>query len=165
MMEFKQAEQFFLSGTQYQAIQDCLGALADKLHVVATLLIDRSGRVLAKRVQEGRQIHETYLGALAAGSYAAAGEMAPMLGEEKQFEMILHEGRVLNALIASVDVRYCLVVVFPKEEALGMVRLFTKRTVGQILPILQSSERPEELITNRFQNLLDQALDESFKEF
>ena len=154
-----------MSGSQYQAVQDCLGTLAHKLRIAATLLIDGSGRILAKKIEEGRPLEGTHLGALAAGSYAAAGEMAPLLGESQQFEMILHEGETLNVLIAAINRRHCLVTVFPKEEALGMVRIFTKRTVAQLKPILDRKEQSETVITDQFRNLLDHALDESFKEF
>lgn len=61
-----------------------------------------------------------------------------------------------------------IIVVFETGVALGMVRLFTKKTIEQLLPILSGQGegriRMEKLFDGQFRNLLGEELDRSFPE-
>ena len=151
---------------QFAAIEECLSGLAEKLNVLAVLLIDGMGRVLAeKTIQASAVPNPETLGALATGSFAASREMARIIGET-DFQMVLLEGKDRSCYITSVTGDAFLVVVFSTKTALGMVRLFTRRSVEQIKPILARRERRPEpsFITPRFQSLLEDRLDHVFNE-
>jgi hypothetical protein len=82
--------------------------------------------------------------------------------------MVLHEGENQNVYVSSVTSEYFLIVIFEKDVALGMVRLFTKRTIDQLLPVLKqndkSNTRMDQIFSKQFQSLLDEELDQSLKE-
>ena len=160
--------QMILSKEQFEEVSDCLSNLAKKLRVTATLLVNSGGRVIAQKVLNPSKIDPTLLSTLAASSYAAAREMARILGEDSNFKMVLHEGENHNVFVASVNKDFFLVVIFESGVALGMVRLFTKKTIMQLLPILskknQKSVEMNQIFNRRFQSLLGEELERSFKE-
>ena len=151
---------------QFTAIAECLSGLAEKLNVLAVLLIDGMGRVLAEKTIQATAVpNSETLGALATGSFAASREMAKTIGET-DFQMVLLEGKDRSTYITAVTDDAFLVVVFSTKTALGMVRLFTRRSVEQIRTVLARREkRPEpQFITPQFQSLLDDRLDSVFNE-
>jgi len=158
-----------ISEEQFRKVTDCLNDLAAKLHVTALLLVDSTGQILAKKNQSNLKMDQTLIATLAASSYAAAREMARISGEKKNFQMVLYEGETQNLFISSIDKNCFLMVVFEKGVALGMVRLFTKRTILQLTPLLAEHSKEEtetnQIFTDQFQRQLDQELDQSFKEF
>ncbi len=160
--------QTILSKEQFEEVSDCLSNLAEKLRVTATFLVNSGGRIIAKKVLSPWKVDSTLLSTLAAGSYAAAKEMARILGENSNFKMVLHEGESHNVFVASVNKDFFLIVIFESGVALGMVRLFTKKTIMQLLPILSKKNKGSvdmnQIFNRRFQSLLGEELDRSFKE-
>jgi len=147
-----------LSREQFEKITGSMSALASKLRVEAVLLVNSSGRTIASSIRSGWQGDTTLLSTLAASSFAAANEMARILGEKEQFRMVLHEGKENNIFLSSIHPGYFLVVVFEKGVALGMVRLFTKKTIAELLPVLSkqtASNEDRNIFDGRFQSLLD----------
>ena len=158
----------FLSTEQFDKVTEHLSNLAEKLRITAVILVDSSGRTISQKVRDSTKIDMTVLSTLAASSYAAAKEMAKILGEKSNFKMMLLEGNQYNMHIAHVSTDYFLVVVFEPGIALGMVRLFTKKTTAQLIPILtrreEGSIKLNRLIDQRFQSLLGDELDRSLTE-
>jgi predicted regulator of Ras-like GTPase activity (Roadblock/LC7/MglB family) len=151
---------------QYAAISECLSGLADKLNVLAVLLVDGMGRVLAEKMIHASTVpNPNTLGALATGTYSASREMARIIGET-DFQMVLLEGKETSCFIMAVTAEHFLTVVFSTKTALGMVRLFTKRSAEQIRQILSKRETRQEpsMFNSRFQSLLEERLDHVFSD-
>jgi predicted regulator of Ras-like GTPase activity (Roadblock/LC7/MglB family) len=156
-----------LTQKQFEEILNCLSDLVEKLRVTAVLLIDSAGRVIAQNKKSSWKGDPTLLSTLTAGSYSAAKEMARLLGEEDNFKMVLQEGQKYNVFISSVRDDYFLIIIFETGVALGMVRLFTKKAVAQLLPVLSKSDKEikmEKVFDRHFQSLLGEELDRSLKE-
>ncbi len=157
-----------LSQKQFDEISDCLSELARKLRVTALLLIDSGGRIIAQHMLEEWKVNATILAVLTASTHAASREMARLLRESSNFKMVLYEGEEHNAYVSAAGENTFLVVVFESSVALGMVRLFTKRTIARLMPVLNRQDAPsvgmDQIFDNRFQTILDDELDRSFKE-
>lgn len=155
-----------LSRAQFEAVTEGLVQLSDKLRLTAVLLVDNSGRIMAYK-STGSRGDQNALATLAAGSYSAMRELAKRIGEKDNFKMVLHEGDTHNIFISAVGKDHFLVVISAKGIALGMVRLFTKRTTEELEPILKQTT-PEnsldQLFDDNFQSLLSDELDRSLKE-
>ena len=155
-----------LSKAQFAAVTEGLAQLSDKLRLTDVLLVDNSGRVMAHKTASD-QSDQNALATLAAGSYSAMRELARRIGEKDNFKMVLHEGQSYNIFISAVGQEHFLVVISEKGVALGMVRLFTKRTTEELEPILRQSASEsslDQLFDNHFQSLLSDELDRSLKE-
>lgn len=157
-----------LSKPQFEQVSTTLSALAKKLRVSAVLMVNSSGRIIAQNVRKNWKGDITLLSTLAASSYAAANEMARILGENESFKMVLHEGRDQNIYVSSVTEHFFLIVVFEKGVALGMVRLFTRKTIEALMPVLKRQDTRQnlsELLGGSFESLLSDELDRSLTEF
>lgn len=165
---YKKAINGLLSSEQFKEISECLSNLAEKLRVSAVLLVNSSGEPVAQKVSSFWKGDTVLLSALTASSYSAAREMARILGENVNFKMVLHEGENHNIFISSISKDFFLIVIFQSGVALGMVRLFTKKTIEQLLPILirrgEGNIRLDQIFDQQFQALLGEELDRSFKE-
>lgn len=152
-----------LTRRQFDEVLQCLSALAGKCRISAVFLVNGSGQILAEH--NGNGPSSAGLAALAAGSYAASREMARLLNETPQFPMVLYEGRSRNVFIAAVTADCFLIVVFGRESALGMVRIFTRKTIENLAPVLSRDEQqppPEDLIDASFREALNRRLDQTF---
>jgi predicted regulator of Ras-like GTPase activity (Roadblock/LC7/MglB family) len=158
----------FLSKEQFNSVLALLSDLAVKLRISAVFLADGTGRILAMKKSAGFTGDATVLSTLAAAGFSATTEMARQLGEEEPFRMVLHEGRRRNVYICSVYLDTILMVVFESSIALGMIRLFTKRAVEEMRPVLakKPAEPPgfDRVFSGDFEALLDEELERSFKE-
>ena len=157
-----------LSRAQFENVSECLTYLAEKLRLSALILVNTSGQICAKKCAAKWQADTTLLATLTANSFAATVELARLLGERTHFKMVLHEGENQNVYVSSVTSEYFLIVIFEKDVALGMVRLFTKRTIDQLLPALEQSDqsnvRMDQIFSKQFQSLLDDELDQTLRE-
>ena len=158
-----------LTQSQFEGITQSMNSLAKKLRVSALILVNSSGRIVAKDVRDDWRGDITLISTLTASSFAAANEMARILGEPSNFNMVLHEGETQNIYVSTVTDSFFLIIIFQKGVALGMVRLFTKRTIEQLKSVLKTKtgedHRINEVINDRFESLLSDELDRSLKEF
>ena len=157
-----------LSQSQFEGTTQSLRNLAQKLSVHAILLIDGGGRIMAHTLLEELNADVHTLGALTASHFAASRELAIRIGETHPFQMVLYEGARQNVFMTGVTSNIYLVVVFPKETTIGMVRLFTRRTAGELSDILEKSVDEEisieSMIDQQFEEMLGNALNEKFRE-
>lgn len=157
-----------LTHEQYEKITVCLSSLAKKLGVNAILLVNSAGQIVTQRISKAWQGDSSLLSTLTANSYAASKEMARLLGEVSNFQTVLHEGHHQNVMVSKVNADFFLVIIFHTGAAIGMVRLFTKKTIEQLLPILpqqkEGSIQIRQIFDDKFQSLLGDELDRSFKE-
>jgi predicted regulator of Ras-like GTPase activity (Roadblock/LC7/MglB family) len=157
-----------ISKDQFLKINDCLSDLAGKLSISAILLVNSAGQVISRKTSGSWTGDVTLFSTLVASCYSAAKEMAKLVKEESNFKMVLHEGKYHNVFVASVNPGFFLIVVFKTGVALGMVRLFTRKTIDHLIPLLSRRQDGRtqlgHVINQQFQSLLDQELDRSFTE-
>jgi predicted regulator of Ras-like GTPase activity (Roadblock/LC7/MglB family) len=105
----------------------------------ATLLIDRSGQLLA--VGEGSAVFDTVsVAALAAGAFSSTGAMARLLGQP-EFTVLFHEGVKESLHVSAVDEHTIVLAIFGERTTVGMVRLFATEASRAIGAILADSRR------------------------
>lgn len=123
-------------------INDCLATLHGRARSTAVLLIDTGGQLIAS-AGDTDGLDTTPLASLAAGSMAAAGALAKLLGE-KEFSFIFYDGERRRLHLSVIGGRAILLVVQEHYSAVALVRLQVKRFSREIEAILKDlSQRPE----------------------
>jgi len=158
-----------LSESSFSEISEHLSRLAEKLNISAVILVNSAGQILAHHTGPMWKADTLSISVLSASTYSAANEMAKLISEESNFLMVLHEGKRQSILTSAVSKDYFLVVVFPKETALGLVRLFTKKTTENLQTLVKKPEQPvrkeQAELGEHFQALLSKELDRAFGDF
>ncbi len=152
-----------LSVKQLEDIDRCLERLQWETEAECVLLADVTGQLISERGRTGR-MHTTVLSALAAGELAASKEMARLVGEEARFRMVLHEGERNSVYLADVGEEMLLITVFNNNTPIGMVRVFTKEVVAELLEIVSREETQEDETDDQLGDLeawLDEELETS----
>lgn len=158
-------QSFTLSGEMYKDISEVLSDLASKTRAKSIIFADINGHPITQRGRAS-DIDIPNMTALAAGDFAATVEMSKMVGETQRFKYLYHEGEKTNIYLSSVADNFLLIVIFDTDIALGMIRIYTKRTIDKLEKILEianaeTKESPE-FIDLKFTKYLDQELDKAF---
>ena len=150
---------------QVARVDQCLQMLLDKSIAGCAMLLDHSGQIVAKR---GDRFHSESvpLGALIAGSFASAREIARLLGEE-QFQTLFQQGRRQHVLTIAVNRSWLLVVVFDKKTSVGLVRVLCGQAAQELSSILaevcQQPELQRASLATGFGRLAAKAIDDLFE--
>lgn len=122
-------------------INACLAALQRKARSAAILLIDTSGQLIASTgATDG--LDTTPLASLAAGSIAAAGALAQLLGE-KEFSFVFYDGERKRLHLSLIGSRAILLVLLDEHSAVALVRLQVKKFSREMEDIFtELSRRP-----------------------
>ncbi len=154
-----------LSGEMYKSIAEILTDLANKTRAKTIIFADSNGHPITQRGQTS-EINIPNMAALAAGDFAATSEMAKMVGEQKRFKYLYHEGEKSNVYLSSVAENFLLIIIFDSNIALGMIRIFTKRTIEKLTELLAEAKDEErkatEFLDVEFSTYLDKELDKAF---
>jgi predicted regulator of Ras-like GTPase activity (Roadblock/LC7/MglB family) len=102
----------------------------------AIFVVDKDGQLVTS-TGETQGIDTTGLASLVAGSTAATGGLAQMLGEE-EFPVHFHEGKHTSMHISVIAQEMILVVIFDDRSSLGLVRLRVKRAYSEMNKIYES---------------------------
>jgi len=125
-------------------INACLSSLQRKARSAAVLLIDTSGQLIAS-VGETDALDATPLASLAAGSIAAAGALAQLLGE-KEFSFVFYDGEKKRLHLSLIGGRAILLVLLDQNSAVALVRLQVKKFSREIEEVFTDlSRRPDPL--------------------
>ena len=117
-------------------IEVVLDELHRKAHASCLLLCDVGGQLISRSgALEG--LDATTFAALTAGDVAATTEMARMLGEQKPFRLLFHEGERQSVYVSCVGPSFLLAVVFQAAVKIGLVRLYTGQAVRELIPLAQ----------------------------
>ena len=100
-------------------------------------VVDKNGQLIAE-AGEVRGIDTTSLASLTAGSIAATGGLAKIIGEED------HQGTRDNLHITLVGGRIILVVVFDDRSSLGLVRLRVKKAGAEMAKVFEELQKKAE---------------------
>ncbi len=128
----------------YQKILAVIQRLVRDANAKGVFVVDKNGQLIAE-AGEVRGIDTTSLASLTAGSIAATGGLAKIIGEE-DFPVHFHQGARDNLHITLVAGRIILVVVFDDRSSLGLVRLRVKKAgaeMGKIFEELQKKVESE----------------------
>ncbi|MCP5057803.1 MAG: roadblock/LC7 domain-containing protein [bacterium] len=131
-------------------------------------VVDKNGQLIAE-AGEVRGIDTTSLASLTAGSIAATGGLAKIIGEE-DFPVHFHQGTRDNLHITLVGGRIILVVVFDDRSSLGLVRLRVKKAgaeMGKVFEEIQKKAEKEAATgttKSPFAEITDDDIDNLFSE-
>ena len=161
-------QQIILTGEMYKAVTEQLSDLLMKTRSRLIVLADTSGYAITQKGSSAG-FNVNSLAVLAAGHFSATEEMAKKIGEKKRFKFIFHEGEDMNMYTCNVGDNYLLLVIFDVSIALGMIRLYTARTIKSIQELIDQNievdEKASEFLDIEFSTLLNQELDKSFNKY
>ena len=148
-----------------ERIDYILAHLAEKAHTDSIVLADISGQVISLQgiMDKGTP---AVVAALAAGDVAAMAELSSRIGEQDPHGSFFHEGETKSIYLHNIAGSFILIVIFRSETPIGLVRLFAKRAVEQLLPITEDFEEimgpPADYSPDDFRRGITQELDDTF---
>ena len=119
----------------YRQILAIIERLVRDANAKGVFVVDKNGQLIAE-AGEVRGIDTTSLASLTAGSIAATGGLAKIIGEE-DFPVHFHQGARDNLHITLVAKRIILVVIFDDRSSLGLVRLRVKKASTELAKIFE----------------------------
>lgn len=146
---------------EHERLEDICDRLVRDALAKAIFIIDQDGQLITHTGETG-DIEKTSLASLIAGSTAATGGIADMLGEES-FPVHFHEGEHTHLHVSVVRDALILVVVFDDRSSLGLVRLRVKRAyqeMEQVLENLEEKRGDEDGGPDVFGDISDEELDD-----
>ena len=147
-------------------IEYILAHLAEKAHTDSIVLADISGQVVSIQgiMDEGTP---AVVAALAAGDVAAMSELSKRIGENDPHGSFFHEGETKSIYLHNIAGSFILIVIFRAETPIGLVRLFAKRAVEQLMPITEEFEQvmglPEGYNADDFNHGITQEFEDTFQ--
>ena len=134
--------QLVMYDEDYRRILGVVQRLVRDANAKGVFVVDRNGQLIAE-AGEMRGIDTTSLASLTAGSIAATGGLAKIIGEE-DFPVHFHQGERDNLHITLVAKRIILVVVFDERSSLGLVRLRVKKAGAQLARVFEEIQKKSE---------------------
>jgi predicted regulator of Ras-like GTPase activity (Roadblock/LC7/MglB family) len=148
------------------AIEECLERLVGDTNANYSMLLDKSGQVIAARGDTQRQ-DITALGALLAGTFASSREVARLL-REKDFRVLFQQGVKENIFTELIEEQWMLVVMFDKRTHIGLVKVLAKRATDELGSILQrvrqQSRQSDAVISTSFRTSVEDTIDLLFRD-
>ena len=149
-----------------EAIESCLEDLVQNTQANYSMLLDKSGQVIASRGDTQRQ-DITALGALLAGTFASSREVARLL-REKDFRVLFQQGVKENIFTELIEEQWMLVVMFDKRTHIGLVKVLAKRATDELGSVLQrvrqQSRQRDAVISTSFRTSVEDTIDLLFRD-
>ena len=157
--------QLVLYDEDYRKILAVAQRLVRDANAKGVFVVDRNGQLIAE-AGEMRGIDTTSLASLTAGSVAATGGLAKIVGEE-EFPVHFHQGQRDNLHMTLIAQRMILVVVFDDRSSLGLVRLRVKKTGAELARIFEDIHKKADQAEARgggtpFAEITDEDIDNLF---
>jgi len=130
---------FDLHELEFQRIQAILSKMQRELRAELVLLISRSGQPIVISGST-ENIDCTALSSLAAANLAATDGLANIVGE-REFSVLVHQGRQRSLFISDLMKRFSLVLVFDATASSGLVRYKCKHTTLLIEDVIRDFQR------------------------
>lgn len=154
--------QVLLSEEQYRQISQELEVLRSKVNSKLVLFGDMTGQLISQKGNIAG-IDIGILTALISSDFSATSEIAKMLGKNNQFRLHFHEGNDRHLYISSIGTQLFLAVIFDATVTLGMVRIFTNKTIEKINQIIdagiQEAIKYSDIIDSEFKSYVVEGLD------
>jgi hypothetical protein len=124
------------------------------------LVMTSSGQVIG---QHGftRSLDVMAAAALGAGILATTGELARVVGAERGFGAVVHQGTEQGLWLAGFDTprgRWVGLVVFDRESTVGLVRMFFDRFALRVAEATPAPVPDREILAEGFERELDASL-------
>jgi predicted regulator of Ras-like GTPase activity (Roadblock/LC7/MglB family) len=130
---------FNLHEIDFLRIQAILAKMQMELRAELVLLISRSGQPIVIS-GSAANIDCTALASLAAANLAATDGLANIVGE-REFSVLVHQGRQRSLFISDLLKRFSLVLVFDASASSGMVRYKCKRTTQLLEDVIRDFQK------------------------
>jgi len=118
-----------------QQLDLVLKDLTGKSEATAAMVIDKGGFLITQR-SSGEQFDLTTVAALASGAYLANQTIANLVHEEN-FNSVYQQGEKNSMFVLNVD-EYCLLVlIFPAQQSVGVVKYFSLESGPRIATQLE----------------------------
>lgn len=127
--------QIALSREQYESINGILQSFYRQTKCGVVMLSDVSGLCVAMKGTKD-QASMALLSSLAAGNYAATGEIARLINEESSFRGQFHEGKTQSIYLKGINEDFFITVVFGKQITFGMIRVQVEKVIEELAQIL-----------------------------
>ena len=134
--------QLVMYDEDYRRVLSIIQSLVRDANSKGVFVVDKNGQLIAE-AGEVRGIDTTSLASLTAGSIAATGGLAKIIGEE-DFPVHFHQGERDNLHITLVAKRVILVVVFDDRSSLGLVRLRVKKAMAELGKVFEDIRKKAE---------------------
>lgn len=137
-------EPMALNGERFDRIRQRLTDLRFEVGAQCILLADLSGKLLAEVGLTDDLTSATVTGLLG-GSFASLSDLARYLHEAHSFNLTYHEGVRYDIYAANVGDRLLLTLIFDRRQGasrIGMVWLYTKRAIQDLLEVVSESPNP-----------------------
>ncbi len=159
--------QLVMYDEDYRKVLVVCQRLAEDAHAKGVFVVDKNGQLLAE-AGDVRGIDTTSLASLTAGSVAATGGLAKIIGEE-EFPVHFHQGQRDNLHITVVARRMILVVVFGEKSSLGLVRLRVKKAGAELGRVFEEIQKKSERAASAesgspFSEITDDDIDNLFSD-
>lgn len=157
--------QFVLHDEEFKHITGVIDRLVREANAKAIFLVDKNGQLVA-HCGEVKDVDTASLASLTAGSIAATGGLAKLLGE-KEFPVHFHQGQRDNLHISLVGDRSILVIVFDERSSLGLVKLRVKKASDELATIFEKIRKKmnqEGGVESPFADITDEDIDNLFSE-
>jgi predicted regulator of Ras-like GTPase activity (Roadblock/LC7/MglB family) len=155
-----------VSQAETSHIEDTLERLVAETGANYSMLLDKSGQVIAASGDTDRQ-DITALGALLAGTFASSREVARLL-KEKDFRVLFQQGVRENIFTELISEQWMLVVMFDKRTHIGLVKVLSKRATDDLASILErvklESRAKDHIISTNFRTSVEDTIDLLFKD-
>jgi predicted regulator of Ras-like GTPase activity (Roadblock/LC7/MglB family) len=130
---------FNLQEIDFRRIEAILAKMQRELRAELVLLISRSGQPIVTSGSTER-IDCTALASLAAANLAATDGLANIVGE-REFSVLVHQGRRHSLFISDLLKKFSLVLVFDASASSGLVRYKCKRTTQLLEDVIRDFHR------------------------
>jgi predicted regulator of Ras-like GTPase activity (Roadblock/LC7/MglB family) len=160
--------QLVMYDEDYRKILAVIQRLVRDANAKGIFVVDKNGQLIAE-AGEVRGIDTTSLASLTAGSIAATGGLAKIIGEE-DFPVHFHQGQRDNLHMTLVAKRIILVVIFDDRSSLGLVRLRVKKAGAELANVFEElrkkAENPEAagVAASPFAEITDDDIDNLFSD-
>jgi len=163
----EQLTNLVISDRELTTISSLLTKLINDTNATSTMLIDKSGQVVAVQ-GSGMRRNATTLGALLAGVFSSSREVAKLL-DEKDFRSIFQQGVQENIYTSMVEEQWLLVIIFDRLTHIGLVKVLSKKAsdeLGRILERVRSDtmRTKSSVINLQFRSSVEDTIDLLFRD-
>jgi predicted regulator of Ras-like GTPase activity (Roadblock/LC7/MglB family) len=158
-------QQLVMYDEDHRKVLAVIQRLVREANAKGIFVVDKNGQLIAE-AGEIRGIDTTSLASLTAGSIAATGGLAKIIGEE-EFPVHFHQGQHDNLHVTLVGGRVILVVIFDDRSSLGLVRLRVKKAGVELARVFDEIAKQTERDTasgtsSPFAEITDDDIDNLF---
>ncbi len=153
--------------TSADGVRDRLARYADEVGARQVLLLDRGGFVICAATGPGETMEPVTIGAVAAGTFAAARELAVLFGES-ECQMIFQQGARLGVFTLAIADRWFFITAFDRQAHVGLVQVLAAQAAGDLAlllaPYAETDDARDLIASEAFRADFDDALDRIFQD-